>query len=178
MFSQLNVATAAVVALALLLSGGYLGYRFEAGKVAELQLQYAQAEIKARGEAAALQKAEDDVNTAVAVSEAQTQAAMATQAAQTLQEVTTYVPIQTVALGSRVGCVPYGFIRLLDAASSGRGPSALQLPAGSSNDTCSPVDPVTLARGIVANYAAARANAEQLNTLELNIRELAKSRGQ
>jgi hypothetical protein len=62
--------------------------------------------------------------------------------------------------------VPFGVVRVYDAAILGADPAALSLPAGQSDDTASPVSASLLAANAAENYAACRANAEQLKRLE------------
>lgn len=178
MFPQLNLLLGVAAFVGTLALGAALGYRFEAGKLAELKLQYAQAEVQARAEAASIQKAQDDVALGAAQVEASTQAAQASLTERQIDEVKTYVPAGLIlaarASGDRA-CIPYGFVRVLDASALGLDPGALILPAGQSDDACAPIDAAALARSIVANYGAARANAEQLNRLELTILQLEKA---
>lgn len=62
-------------------------------------------------------------------------------------------------------CVSYGAVRLHDAAVFGVQPAELQLPAGKSNDDCSPIAPSALVAAVAENYGVAHQNAEQLNEL-------------
>lgn len=78
-----------------------------------------------------------------------------------IKEVPKYVTVQQDARS----CVSYGLVRLLDAASSGRDPADLELPAGQSNDACAPVEASALAASVVENYGIARQNAAQLDGL-------------
>lgn len=81
-------------------------------------------------------------------------------------------PARPVAVASAGGstCVPFGLVRVLDAAALGLHPSALALPAGKSDADCTTIDYVALATNVIGNYGAARANAEQLNALIGSVR--------
>lgn len=99
-----------------------------------------------------------------------------TQAAQTqivtvtndiIREVPTYVTVTQDR-----ACIPYGLVRVLDAAITGRDPASLDLPAGQSDDACSPLTTSALARGIIDGVVLpARQNAQQLDDLQADIRE-------
>lgn len=67
------------------------------------------------------------------------------------------------------GCITWGMLRLHDAAVDGADPGDLGSPVGEPDDACSPVTPSVFVGVIADNYAAARANAEQLNALEADI---------
>jgi hypothetical protein len=82
-----------------------------------------------------------------------------------------YIHVHDPAAPARaVGCVSVGLVRLHDAAALGVDPDTLPLPAGSSDDACSAVTNAGLASAIADNYAAARANAAQLDDLEANVK--------
>lgn len=70
-------------------------------------------------------------------------------------------------------CVPWGVVRLHDAAVLHLDPGSLQPPAGQPDDACSDVAPRAFVDAVVANYGTADANAEQLNALEANLAERA-----
>lgn len=70
-----------------------------------------------------------------------------------------------------VACVPWGLVRLHDAAAGGRDPDAVAAPGGQSDDACSPFKPADVAAVIAGNYGVARANAEQLDALEADVRQ-------
>lgn len=82
-----------------------------------------------------------------------------------------YIHVHDPAAPPRVvGCVSVGLVREHDAAALGVDPDTLPLPAGSSDDACSAVTNADLAGAIADNYAAARANAAQLDDLEANVK--------
>lgn len=111
-------------------------------------------EIARKSEAAAVEAAKAD-----RVIEVQTRTL--------IKEVPRYV---TAAQDAR-GCVTYGLVRVYDAAILGVEPSTLGLPAGQSDDACSPVKPSDLGRSLADNLGAARQNAGQLDALIANVRE-------
>lgn len=68
------------------------------------------------------------------------------------------------------GCVSYGLVRVLDAAALGKQPEDLPLPAGVTDDTCSPLRPSDLARGVAENLGIGRQNAAQLDALQADVK--------
>ena len=163
MFGLSSLATtaigAAVIAAMAFAGGMRLEYKIENGKIAALQLAYAQAEIKAQQKYDAA-----SLNAAKAENDAQTK--LTSQGNLALPEVTTHVITKVITSA----CVPYGLIRVLDAAASGRTANSLLLPTGKSDATCSAIKWDALGRSVVANYYLARANATQLNGLIAGIR--------
>jgi hypothetical protein len=161
MFGLSSLATtaigAAVIAAMAFAGGMRVEYKIESGKIAALQLEYAQAEIKAQQKYDAT-----SLNAAKAENDAQTK--LTSQGNLAIPEVINHVSIKTVP------CIPYGLVRLLDAAASGRTANSLVLPAGKSDGTCSPITVDALGRSVVGNYYTARANATQLNGLIAGIR--------
>lgn len=150
---------AAVIAAMAFAGGMRLEYKIESGKIAQLQLSYAQAEIHAQQkyDATAL-------NAAKAENDAQTK--LTSQGNIQIAEVQTHVITKVIASN----CVPYGLVRLLDAAASGRTTNSLLFPTGKSDATCSAIKWDALGRSVVGNYYVARANATQLNGLIAGIR--------
>ena len=159
---------AAAVALGFAFTGGaILMHKIDNARYEALQLQYARAQQQAIAAAQAEQKRLDDIALAAAQSEAATQAAMTARAKRQLLEIRRHVTDRP--------CVSFGLVRVLDAAVHGVLADTLALPAGKSDDTCAPVDAATLARSISDNYAAARANAEQLNALIAVLRAMSRA---
>ena len=70
---------------------------------------------------------------------------------------------------SAAPCIPWGLVRLHDAAILHVDPSALPLPAGQSDGSCSDVTAAALVAGVLANYSAAEANAQQLTDLQADL---------
>lgn len=164
----------AVIGIVMLLVAGVAGavvtHKVDAAGYARLELAQQQAATAALQAALAKQRAYDEAALKAAKDEADRQAALAAEANARAQEVKVHVI--TKYISSR--CVPYGFVRVLDAAASGRLAADLPLPAGKSDVTCAPVTWADLARAIVANYDTAEENAEQLNALIDYIRKMAK----
>lgn len=152
---------------ALLLGGGaaggaWLEHKFDAGRYNALQASVEAAHAKALEAAMERQKALDAAAIAAADQETQAQAALAIQAKRQLAEVKKHA--QVVHIASK--CVPYGFVRVLDAAAFGISAERLPLPAGKSDAACAPIGWNALASAIIRNLGIARANSEQLNALE------------
>lgn len=146
--------------------GVYVAHHWDAGDVAALQtkiatLQRDDAREKAEALAAAARRVqrEDAVALHSAVAEAAAQQKLADEKSVIAKEVRRHVPRNSP-------CLSLGLVRVLDAAALGADPDSLSLPGGQSDGTCAPVDAAHLAANVAANYAAARANAEQLSALQ------------
>ena len=168
MFTSLELkALFLALALGAAAIGGFtLAHRLDAAAYTKLELSYAQAQATAVATAAAEQKRLDDIATQAAQLEAANQSRLAANAQAALTEVQNHV--KTVY----VSCLPLGFVRVLDAAALGVTAASLPHAAGNTDATCSKVDPVALARSIVQNYFTANSNAEQLNALIANLRDM------
>lgn len=108
------------------------------------------------------------VTTTNAIHEAAAQDAEKEKTRVIVQKVPHYL-VRSVPVGTP--CVPWGLVRLHDAAALGLDPDKVVAPAGQPDDECSGVSPADLASRIAANYGIARQNAEQLNALEADIRQ-------
>ena len=84
------------------------------------------------------------------------------------KEITRYVPRPGPSVS--VPCVSNGMLRVHDAAVLGVDPSTILPPAASPDDACSTVAASDFMADVAANYGIARANAEQLNALEADIK--------
>ena len=153
--------------VAAFVGGLCLAQRWDAGDIQALHAHIATIERDdARAKAAAVADAmdrvarEDRISLAGAVAEAAAQQKLADENSRIAGEVQRHVS------ESSHFCIPYGLVRVLDAASLGADPDGLSLPAGQSDDSCAPVDAAHLAANVAANYAAARENAEQLSALQ------------
>lgn len=147
-------------------------HKLDLGTINGLKLAQANAVIAAENKARAQQQAYDAIAVTQAKQEATDQAARADQAASQLHEVEFHVSTKVVASN----CVPFGLVRVLDAAASGRIVNALSLPAGKSDDACAPLTWDALARSVVGNYYTARANEGQLNHLVDTLRQMAAAK--
>ncbi len=165
---ELKAIVVALVLLAAAAGGFSLAHRLDAAAYANLKLSYAQAQATAVAAAQVEQQRLDSLATAAARAEAVNQSRIAADAQAALAEVQAHVK---VVPGH---CVSWGLIRLLDSASRGTAAAGLPLPTGATDASCSSVDAVALARSVVSNYFTARANAEQLNALIANLREMHK----
>ena len=163
---ELKAILFAIVAGAAAIGGFMLAHKLDAAAYTKLELSYAQAQATAVATAAAEQKRLDDIATQAAQLEAANQSRLAANAQAALTEVQNHV--KTVY----VSCLPLGFVRVLDAAALGVTAASLPHAAGNTDATCSKVDPVALARSIVQNYFTANSNAEQLNALIANLRDM------
>jgi hypothetical protein len=145
-------------ALALVVLGAGLGVKHEwdLGQTARVEVKHIAAVSKTQTKAVAVVDAHAAKHAAAA------QIQIVTRTRTLLKEVPTYVTV-------RSPCIPWGALRLHDAAVLGVDASTLQPPAGQSDDACSDVAPAAFVAGVVANYGAARQNAQQLNDLEADI---------
>jgi len=76
------------------------------------------------------------------------------------------IPVHVSSKSDAQYPLPYGAIRVYDAAILGTDPAALSLPAGRTDDSAAPVGASALAENAAENYAACRTDAEQLSLLE------------
>lgn len=145
-------------ALAAVVLGAGLGVKHEwdLGQAARVQVKQIVAVSKVQTKAVAA------VDAQVAPQAAAAQVKIITQTRTLLKEVPVHVTV-------RSPCITWGALRLHDAAVLGVDASTLQLSAGQSDDACSDVDPAAFMADVVANYGAARQNAQQLNDLEADI---------
>lgn len=149
-------------------SGGfYVAHKMGQMDVAAIKLREAAAKMKAINETAKEQQRVDRVGFDAALALAETTLNIEVGQVHLVTEIERHVTVHSIA------CVPYGLVRVLDAAVLGRGPEALLLPAGVSDDTCAPVDAVALARNISANYGQCRINAAQLDALTSALQRVA-----
>lgn len=108
-------------------------------------------------------KAGTDAVNRIATLAQQQQVKIRTQIQTLTREVTKYVPVEV----DRGVVIPWGFVRILDAAATGAGdPSAISVGAGESDTAAADVTLSEIAALSAANDGACRANAEQLAALE------------
>ena len=174
MWSLLTGAFSSVGGLLMLLAvcGSLVGlgscemHKIDEGKYQALVASTATAAARAAATAAAMQKANDQdaLNASAAEAEAQKEL---NDVAQANQAVPLAAPIvKTIA----ANCVPYGFVRLHDAAARSLSFASVGIAPGKSDDACAPVKWADVERVIVANYSLANDNAEQLNRLIATLR--------
>lgn len=148
-----------LLALAAFGGGIALTHKIDAGELDSLKAQYAANEVAALQKDAAQQQVWNTISAAAAQRQAATQQGI-TDGLQ--RQLSAEMPIvKTVS----TNCVPYAFVRVLDAAASGRDTSLLSYPAGKSDGSCAPVTWAVVGRSVVANYFTARANEAQLDGL-------------
>lgn len=176
MFGLSTLATQAIMAAVIagfaFTGGCVITAKVEKGKYETLVAAQATAQAKAEADAAAHQRTFDNIALTAAQKERDDQAQRATQAETLLLDVGNHVSVSVIA----PACVPLGFVRVLDAAASGRNSSALSLPTGKSDGSCASIGWDVVARSIVGNYATSRANAGQLNGLIDFYRQTQKAR--
>lgn len=133
--------------------------------VSDQEAKQAQRDAAVATAARQAQKVQDDITLASALAEAKTQERVVTRYRTLTQEVPRYVTVEADA----VACVPYGLVRVLDAAALGRDPADLELPSGYSDSACAPIEASALAAGILDNYRAFDQNAAQLDALSADV---------
>jgi hypothetical protein len=144
-------------------------------KVAQLQAQAAaDALARARSEAAALAaqaKAAEAAN-----DEARAHAAAAAANARQIQTVIEKVPVYVSRKSDSACVVPWGAVRLLDAAASGADPdyTRAHVAPGQPDDAASDVTLSEAVALLAADLAIARDNADQLRHLENAVRPAGK----
>lgn len=149
----------------LMIGAAYCGYRWELGAYNGLVAADAIASTKAVQTALDRQKAVDANNQIAAVADVLAQQKIVTNTLTVTKEITHYVNDTVACPGGT-----YGFVRLLVASERGADPANLSLPAGVTDDTCSPLEPSALAADLVADFGAANGNAQQLNGLIASVR--------
>lgn len=162
----IGIGLAVVLAICLAVSRGQVtGLRLQ---LADLKLSNASELAQAIEASSRDQAARDKISLTTAVAEAEAQRQIITRTVTLTQKVPTYVSPET---DSRI-CVPYGVVRLLDAAALQTSPDAFPLPTGQSDESCSPIEASALAKGIIENYLnVCDANAEQLTQLQIWVKE-------
>lgn len=168
---KLAIQAGCVLAIVAALGwGGWsVVHSIRADAVKDIVAQDAATTANAKAEGARIDAAQTAVDAKSDADNTVHQAAEASAARVIKQKV--FIHVHDPASPPRsVGCVSVGLVRLHDAAALGVDPDTLPLPAGSSDDACSSVTNADLASAISDNYAAARANAAQLNDLIANVR--------
>lgn len=153
----------AVLALTLMGTGAKLMSDWDSHKIVTMRAELTAAAAQAHA-TTLVQKAITKADTSA---ETSAQAAITQRAHIIYQERTRYVPQPGPSVA--VPCVSNGMLRLHDAAILGADPGDLEPPAGQSDDACSTLSASDFMGLVANNYAAARANAEQLDALEADI---------
>jgi len=152
-----------LLALALAGAGARLAHNWYAPQLKGYKQQAAATQSQARATA----KVQTMLTKVDAPAEAKAQTAISRQTQIIIKEVPVYVSSSPLP---PVGCVTNGMLRLHDAAVLGIDAAGVPPPARQSDASCSTTSPSDFMAGIVNNYASARANAEQLNSLEADIK--------
>lgn len=112
-----------------------------------------------------------EASAAIGRRQAATQTAITARTRMLIREVPIYVTPETDA---RLGGLPWGLVRMHDAAALGVDPASLPNPAGEPDDAASSVEASDLAAAVAGNYAGVcRADAEQLRDLQAWVRAVA-----
>lgn len=162
----IKVILIGVMVAAIAAGGAAVIHAFDQVKADKVTIAASHAQTAASEGARKTETAQADLSDETSTKEVTAQAHLAATAAVIKQKVRTHVHEPPPADSPHPGCVTYGLVRQHDAAALGVDPDTLALPAGTSDDACSPVTNADLADAIADNYAAARANAEQLEALE------------
>lgn len=158
------IATLVMVA-SLVGSGAYVDHRIMSAKFASFEASAAKAQAEAVADAAARQKELDDATLSAAQAETDTQRRLAAGTRAQLSYLRAHP--------THIPCVPWAFVRVLNASILGVAADSIRLPAGAADGACAPVSADTLARTLVANFGNARANAEQLSAFQQWARQVA-----
>jgi uncharacterized membrane protein (Fun14 family) len=157
--AAIKVIAIVVVILGLVGLGAYGQAKIDANALTKQTLQYQQAVAAANQVAADEQHSIDQ----------DALAASGTEAAQVTQENATLsaelANVQKHLDVKYIPCIPWGFVRLHDAAVLRVTADSLALPAGKSDNSCSTFTATQLAEAIIGNYNRAIHNANQLNAL-------------
>lgn len=140
---------------------GYVTYKVMHDTITEMKLADQKALTDAVTIKGLMQHDADTAGQEAAVTLAKQQQALEDQGKQTIVRIPTYV----TKLQDAHNCVTWGLVRVHDAAALGIDPSALNLPPGVTNDTCSPFVSSQLAERITLNYTAALHDANQLDAV-------------
>ncbi len=151
--------------------GYYVAHKIGQAEMLGIQMRALKAGAEAVAQAATEQKRLDHIGLDAALALDHQVLTIEVGSVQLITEIERHVTVQSIA------CVPYGLVRVLDAAVLGRSAESLALPAGQSDGTCAPIDAPTLARSIAANYGAARLNAAQLDALSATVSQITSAKG-
>ena len=173
-FASFKLALLLILMLGAAPVSGWAVHKIDLASYEKLELKYAAASAEAVAVAKAEQARLDEIARQAAQQEAINQRALAESAQARLEEVQKHVARLSSDRAGKPGCITFGFIRVLDAAVHSVTASSLRLPTGGVDGACAGVDAATVARSIVRNYAAATANAEQLNALIAANRKLSE----
>lgn len=156
------------MALAVIFAGWMVVHTIQQGAIKNIVAQDTAHAAQVDAAGAKIDAAQSAVDAKSAEDSATHQTTEATAARVIKQKV--YIHVHDPVAPRAVGCVSVGLVRQHDAAALGVDPDTLPLAPGVTDDACSTVANSELAGAIADNYAAARANAAQLNDLIGNIK--------
>lgn len=161
-FANLKLIGLLVGFIGAFAAGGFTMHKLDDARYEKRLALEAQAIAKAEHAARAGEQRQTAVVVAAAGTAASHQERILTHTVYLTQEIHDHVP---PVVDTRP-CVPWGFVRLHDAAAWGVGIAETGAPAGQPDDACAPFAWADIAAVVVANYGAARQNAQQLDDLE------------
>lgn len=155
-------------ALAAIAGGFYAGYRWERGDLEALRAANARELALAEDAATKDQAKRDKITLASAIAGAKAQTVIVDHYHTITKEIPAHVPDSPV-------CVPYGLVRVLNAAA---GPAAHAVPDATAqpDDACAPISWRSIAADLAADYQAGAQNAQQLTDLQGWVQDQAASR--
>jgi hypothetical protein len=124
------------------------------------------AEAKAAARASAIERTSGQITVQAQAQEARAQTKIQLIHDVQIKEIPTYVTAQT----DHDFAIPWGLVRVHDAAAIGVDVSGISLPAGQSDGAASVITPSQFGSLIVDNYGACHADAQQLSDLQAFIR--------
>lgn len=169
MFNWITALIAAALFAAGCASGAVTMRHFDDGRYEKLVAHDAQAQADAEQEARDIEGLQTRLNAEATINEANQQARLAQKTLTLIRK----VPVYVTAKADAVACIPWGVVRVLDAAVAGVDPATLPTPAGQPDDACSDVKASEASAILAEDIGAANQNAEQLNALEAHDRQQA-----
>lgn len=159
MFGFPNWIVLLVVAAVSAGSATYVTREVYHGDIAELQLAHAQDRHQAFMEGRARQMKSEAITRDVSANFHTSNVRIIRQTQTIVKEIPTYVQDDAT-------CITWGLVRVHDAFALGTDPDKLDLPAGSSNDTCAGIGWRALSETIGGNYGKFHETADQLTHLQ------------
>lgn len=161
---------AAVVSASIAAFGAYeVTAAFKDRTINQLELADAQFAQKAEQQAAADQKARDQITLDAAVKDAKAQPEIVTHYETITKEIPAHV-------SDTAHCITFGLVRVLNSAA---GPAAFAVPdaAGEPDDACAPISWREFAGDLTADYQAKTQNDQQLTDLQGWVADQASASG-
>lgn len=161
-FANLKLIGLLVGFIGAFAAGGFTMHKLDDARYQKRLALEAQVTAKAEHAARAGEQRQTAVVVAAAGTAASHQERIITHTVTLTQEIHDHVP----PIVDTHPCVPWGFVRLHDAAAWGVGIAETGAPAGEPDDACAPFAWADVAAAVVQNYGTARQNAQQLDDLE------------